>query len=350
MNTTVDPSSIEGGVAALYPKKSLRDAEDQERQQRTARQSLSLGSFVKPFFAMGGNFLKMLWRAVVAMVQKVASVFKVDVAVPDVPPAHASRDAPVAEFSSGDATPAGEEAVQGAAQAAAKDIADLVSQLTGKHVDKDRMRGPDGPAYAALNLQALGSALDETRASLSTVEKDLDAAALAAAQSCGAPLESMKSLLKSCDFSDPASAQFFPPEVQDLARKRTEIWSQLCKFQLQFCDFAIEGLRAGKESGSSEMEALSRTKVSQFADQEMTELIFEQSATQNGQVNAEKESNSGSLNIESQKTITPVEAGPEKAAGTTATARRRWAGMSAGVVDEQVEDDSEGVTSAPRER
>jgi len=354
MNST-SPATIEEGVAAQYSRKKINETEVQGRAGRAVRQTLSLGSFVKPFYVFGGNFLKMLWRAMVAVIHRVASVFKVDVKMSDLASAYPDGrgGAPVAEFISNDTSSGGVEAVQSAAKESAKDLSALVTQLTSRKVDKDRLRGPDAAAHAALNLQALGSALDVARVNLAETGRGLDAAALAASEDCGAPVESLRILLASYKFNSQDDAQFFSPEVQDVARKHAEIKAHLGVLELQFSELAIESLRAADVSGLADLDRVVRAKVSQFASEEMAGLIFEEYASENLQIDEEIQGNSDSLNIESQNAISPSHAGANvKVAQVLAepTRRQRWLGLSAGVVDDLRGCASEGANRASRER
>jgi hypothetical protein len=312
-----------------------------------------MGGFVKPFLYMGGNFLKMLWRAFVSMVRKAASAFQVEARVQESPPEHVQGDSPVAEFIAANDSPDAKSAVEDAAKDAAKNMANLVSQLTGKAVDKERLLRPDGLAYAALNLQALGDAMVETRTNLFAADEALDAAALTAAHACGASQQSMRHLLSDCDFNSPLFAQFIPDEVQALARHRAGLWSQLCKLQLQFCDFAIQSVRVANESGLPDLENLSRTKMHQFADKEMSDLFSEQTSAQSELAASEKIVNPGFLNIKSQKpisSVSPVVDDDAPPSPVPSVSRRRWVGVSAGVVDHVENDEGSAHFAGPRER
>lgn len=340
MSTPSNPA-IPGISNQFAPGRRSLDDEEAAARQRVARQSLSLGSFFKPFAAIGGGLLSRLWAAMVALVRRVASVFHVDVKVPD--HVDARQHAPVAEFTSSDPSN-GPEKVEAAAKEAARDLSEMVARLSNQRVDRDRLRGEQGPAYAVLNLQALGSALVEARSDLEASDKALAEAADEASAKCGLSADQLKSFLVACDFSDPASLDFFSADVRARAENHAKLKSMLCQLQLQFCDMAITALRVAKEEKSSDLEKLTSSKVFQFADQEMAELILDKSATTFEEDGDILVAQSTLPDIESEKTILAA-----SAAVATSSGRSRWAGCSAGIVDDVPEESEPAVASRPRD-
>lgn len=337
MTTTFDPSNL----SALPGRQALRKDDEAQARQRVARQSLSLGSFFKPFVAFGGGFLSKLWAAMVALVRRAASVFKVDVNMPGHTNAAAAAagDVPIAEFTSRDPVD-GAENVQAAAKEAAKDLSEMVARLTSQRVDKDRIRAPGGAVYVALNLQSLGAALAQTRAELHASDRGLVAAAQDASVKSGVPAADLKTFLLECNFTDPASPDYFSADIQAQAQKHARLKSMLCELQLRFCDMAITSFRVARGDEGVGLEQMTRSKVFQFADQEMAELIFDKSATSFETAEADLVVDSSLPNIESKKTVLSD--------SRPASGRSRWAGVSAGEVDGDADDAEKG--QAPRQR
>lgn len=344
MNVAASPS-IEGSVADLYlNRKTLRDMDEDDSRRAGARRTLGLGSFIKPFVMRGGNLLRMLWQALVALVRKVASVFKVNVDVPESPSAGGGQ--PSAEFSSPDGGPEGVAAVDSAAMESAKDLSALVAQLGSRQTDKERLIGPEGVAYAALNLQEFGSAVVDAREELSRADVVLHAAAVSAATSCGSSVESMKALLENCSFNQPGLESVLPADIQDLARRRAQLQSDLCSLRLKFSEFSIDGLAAAREAQMPQLESSIRAKVLQFADQEMADLIFSKGLAQDKEDGDVLKTKLSSQQIESKEIITDESAHPS----VPAPGRRSWVGVSAGVVDDLPEDGPDASSHAPRQR
>lgn len=356
MNATLSADSIESSVADQYPKKSK--SLDDILSVQGARRSLALTSFVKPFFVSGGNLFAAIWRAIVNTVRRVARTFGVNVNVPENPPQRlGGSDSPAAEFVASDDSPASRLAVDEAAKESSRDLAQLAHQIarskpTAEH--EEILKGEGGLAFAALQLQALGSAVLDSSSELAALQKTLDEECAVVAAACGATPESVVALLDQGNLSDPVLSASIPQSVVDMYGKVSAAKGTRAAFELQFCSYAIAAIRCAQQSARPEMEAMCMEKSRQFADQKMSELIMREAYSPKEGAESENSANSSSsqlqfqTGIESQDAsiVAPVaKADTAFATGLPKPSRSR-AGMSAG--QEASESDLQGYEEDER--
>ena len=328
-----------GDGSSPYPRRTLRDMDAADRLAQAGRRTLSLKPIFGSLLTVGSGLFALIKRLMKALLRKISFG---TASHGEIHSDAAGTPAAMSFTSPEDKT--GERSEQAVTQAA-RDLSAEAVKILKAAPDKKQLRVPGASAYLAMNLQEVGGLVVDSRCELDALNRELKATVAEVAEEFGMDEKATHDYLMGSDFSEDERMQRLSPKNQDLLRRHAECTTNLCRAQIKFCNFAVEGLRAARELGDKSLEQSAKSKIMQFADKRMAEAIFQTNFS-------ESEGDLKSVDAASQSGSEPqAESAQDLQKINPSTSR--WVGKSFGVFDEEdppEEMDSSARRSFSRER